>query len=323
VPYSLNPEGALAFGLKVGRRSVDLYLIDFTGRVLKALHKTYPYPTVELVRQFTAAGIEQSLNGLSPALRKRIAGLGIGAPYEMWTWHEEIGAPIEELDRWRTVDIRAEIASLCPWPVYFANDITAACAAELMFGIGGDFIDYLYLYVGSFIGGGLVLNGHLFPGRTQNAGALGSMPAHGGHGPFDGPQLMNVASIYVLERMLVEQHKDASILWQSPNDWGDDLGPALDEWIDGVAVGIAYAIVAAVAVIDVDTIIIDGAFPVGVRRRIIETTRIALTRINLQGLSPFYLVEGSIGDAARAMGGASLPLLANFTQDREVLFKEL
>ena len=26
--------------------------------------------------------------------------------------------------------------------------------------------------------------------------------------------------------------------------------------------------------------------------------------------------------AARAMGGASLPLLANFTQDREVLFKD-
>ena len=191
-----------------------------------------------------------------------------------------------------------------------------------MFGIGGDFIDYLYVYVGSFIGGGLVLNGHLFPGRTQNAGALGSMPAHPGRGPFNGPQLMNVASIYVLERMLVEQGRDASILWQSPNDWGDDLGPALDEWIDGVTVSIAYAIVAAIAVIDVETVIIDGAFPVVVRRRIIEGTRVALTRMNRQGLSPFYLVEGSIGDAARAMGGASLPLLANFTQDREVLFKE-
>ena len=39
VPYSLNPEGALAFGLKVGRRSVDLYLIDFTGRIIKAQNK--------------------------------------------------------------------------------------------------------------------------------------------------------------------------------------------------------------------------------------------------------------------------------------------
>jgi len=322
VPYSLNPEGALAFGLKVGRRSVDLYLIDFTGRVLKALHQIYPYPTIEIVRQFIATGIEQTLAGLDPSLAKRIAGLGIGAPYEMWTWHEEIGAPVEELDRWRTIDLRAEIASLCSWPVYFANDITAACAAELMFGIGGDFIDYLYLYVGSFFGGGLVLNGHLFPGRTQNAAALGSMPAHPGRAVFQGAQLMNVASIYVLERMLIQQGRDASVLWRSPDNWGDDLGPALDEWIDSVATSIAYAMVSAIAVIDVQTVILDGAFPVAVRRRLLETTRVAVARVHQQGLSPFYIVEGSIGDAARAMGGASLPLLANFTQDREVLFKE-
>ena len=324
VPYSLNPKGALAFGLKIGRRSVDLYLIDFTGHILKAQHQTYAYPTLTQIRQFAADGIDETLAGLSPELIARIAGLGIGAPYEMWTWHEEIGAPLEELDIWRTIDIRREIASLCAWPVYFANDITAACAAELMFGIGGDYIDYLYVFLGSFIGGGLVLNGHLFPGRTKNAGALGSMPAQpeaDGRMPR-APQLMNVASIYVLERKLIAAGRDASVLWQSPDDWGTDLGRALDEWIEEVASSIAYSIVAAIAVIDVETVIIDGAFPVSVRRRIIEQTRAALGRINQQGLSPFKLVEGTIGNAARAMGGASLPLLANFTQDREVLFKE-
>jgi hypothetical protein len=61
---------------------------------------------------------------------------------------------------------------------------------------------------------------------------------------------------------------------------------------------------------------------VSVRQRVVEQTRIAIGRINQQGLSRFTILEGSIGNAARAMGGASLPLLANFTQDREVLFKE-
>jgi len=96
----------------------------------------------------------------------------------------------------------------------------------------------------------------------------------------------------------------------------------LDEWIEEVATSVAYSIVAAIAVIDVETVIIDGAFPVTVRHSIIERTRAALSRVNQQGLSGFKLVEGSIGNAARAMGGASLPLLANFTQDREVLFKD-
>jgi predicted NBD/HSP70 family sugar kinase len=133
---------------------------------------------------------------------------------------------------------------------------------------------------------------------------------------------MGVASIYVLERKLIEQGRRAEILWQSPDDWGDDLGPALDLWIEEVAESLAYAIVAAIAVIDVETVVIDGAFPVSVRKQIIERTRLAIDNVNRQGLSPFTLVEGSLGNGARAMGGAAIPLLANFTQDREVLFKE-
>jgi predicted NBD/HSP70 family sugar kinase len=323
VPFSLNPEGAFSFGLKIGRRSVDLYLINFVGEVIRLLHKTYPYPTPEGITDFARAGIAELLQGLPEAFVARIAGLGIGAPYEMWTWPEEIGAPKDDIDAWRSIDIRAEIARECAWPVYFANDITAACAAELMFGRGSDYIDYLYVFIGSFIGGGLVLDGHLFPGRTSNAAALGSMPAYDpvGGGAARKPQLMHQASIYVLERKLLAEGRDPSVLWQSPDNWGE-LGPALDIWIGEVAESLAYAIAASIAVIDVQTVIVDGAFPVDVRARIIEQTRAALAGVNQQGLSPFHLVEGTIGNAARAMGGAAIPLLANFTQDREVLFKE-
>lgn len=322
IPYSLDPEGALSFGLKVGRRSVDLYLINFTGETLGLLHKTYPYPTPDGIVKFAREGIATLLDRVPSHLHARIAGLGIAAPYEMWTWHEEMGAPKEEIDAWREIDIRALIGAEVPWPVYFANDITAACAAELMFGKGNQHVDFLYVYIGSFIGGGLVFDGHLFPGRTQNAGALGSMPAQfPGHGNGRTPQLMHIASIYTLERKLVSQQRNPEVLWQSPDDWGD-LGPVLDEWIEEVAESLAYAIVAAIAVIDVETVLIDGAFPMHVREKVIGRTEAAIARVNRQGLSTFRLLPGSIGNAARAMGGACLPLLANFTQDREVLFKD-
>ena len=203
VPYSLAAEGAYSFGLKIGRRSADLYLIDFRGGVVALLHETYPYPSPEGVRQFTLRGIDQLIRKVPEPLRSRIAGIGVAAPFEVWTWHEEIGAPKAEIDAWRDVDVARMIGALCPWPVYYANDITAAAAAELMFGKGADHPDYLYLFIGSFSGGGLVLNGHLFPGRTQNAAAIGSMPAVPRTGRGRGgrlPQLVNLASIYVLER---------------------------------------------------------------------------------------------------------------------------
>ncbi|MDB5506323.1 MAG: family transcriptional regulator [Devosia sp.] len=323
VPHSLNPSGAYAFGLKIGRRSVDLYLIDFVGTVLHSVHKIYRYPTPEGIRSFAHEAIVELLAELPEATRLRIAGLGIGAPYEMWAWPEEIGAPQADIDAWRTVDIRADLAQLFPWPVYFSNDITAACAAELMFGRGAEHPDYLYVFIGSFIGGGLVLDSHLFPGRTRNAGALGSMPAGDRRtGRARTPQLMNIASIYVLERKLIAEGRNADFLWQSPDDWGDDFEPALGEWIDEVAESLAHAIVAAIAVIDVEIVIIDGAVPTTVRSRIVDRTREAIGLVNVQGLSPFRLIEGTLGNAARAMGGAAIPLLANFTQDREVLFKD-
>lgn len=321
VPYSLNPDGAYSVGLKIGRRSVDLSLINFTGEVQRFLHQTYPYPTPAGIIEFTRAGLTALQESLPAQTLQRVAGLGIASPYEMWTWPEEIGAPRQDIEAWRETDIRAELARICAWPVYFYNDITAACAAELMFGRGAEYSDYLYVFIGSFIGGGLVFGGHLFPGRTNNAGALGSMlagqPASGA-----APQLMNVASIYVLERELIRQGRRAEVLWQSPDDWGDELGPALDQWIAQVAVHLAHAIVTAVAVVDVETVVVDGAFPASVRSRIIAATEAALLEVNRQGLSAFALVEGSLGTSARALGGAAIPLLANFTQDREVLFKD-
>ena len=54
VPMSLNPKGAFFLGLKIGRRSVDLTLVDFLGRVLATERQIYRYPTPSAVVAFVA-----------------------------------------------------------------------------------------------------------------------------------------------------------------------------------------------------------------------------------------------------------------------------
>ena len=76
------------------------------------------------------------------------------------------------------------------------------------------------------------------------------------------------------------------------------------------------------AVIDFEAIIIDGAFPLDVRRRLVERTNEYWARMDRQGLTDAVVVEGSIGRDARAIGGAALPLLAAFARDHDVLFKD-
>jgi predicted NBD/HSP70 family sugar kinase len=245
----------------------------------------------------------------------------IAAPFELWNWEEQTGAPQAVLDQWRSFDITSEVARLYPWPVSFCNDATAACGAELVLGNPAHYLDFLYLFVGSFVGGGVVLNGSLYPGRTGNAGAIGSMPiaVAGGDGRT-WQQLIRSASIYVLQNRLAAAGRDATVLWRSADDWGD-LGEALETWIVEVADSLAFAVVAAISVIDFHAVVIDGAFPASVRTRIVAGVRERIADFDRQGLSPVEIAEGTIGSVARAIGGACLPLLANFARDRDVLFK--
>lgn len=319
VPYALNPRGAFFLGLKIGRRSSDIVLMDFAGTVLGRIHEPHPYPTPGIMLALTRRGIAELTTTLSTAERQRIAGFGIASPFELWNWESQLGAPPDVLEAWKHADIKRDIAAISPWPVYFHNDGTAACAAELVLGNGQHGEDFLYIFLGSFIGGGVVLNGHLFPGRTGYGGAIGPLPVPAAEGGFQ--QILRSASIYVLADRLTAAGKDPRMLWRDPGDWGE-LGQPLEAWIADAAKSLAIATVSAVSIIDFRTIVIDGAFPPTVRRALVQATRVAIGGFDLQGLAPFSVAEGTIGFGAREIGGACLPLLANFTQDREVLFKE-
>lgn len=309
VPLSLNPEGALFLGLKIGRRSADLVLIDFLGKVKASRGLSYVYPTPAGTVAFVSAGVREIRAGLSPDQDRRIAGLGIAMPFELWNWVDTIGAPREIMEQWRDADIRADIAAQCPFPVYLQNDATAACGAELVFGNTGDLRDFLYFYIGSFIGGGIVLSGALYAGRSGNAGALGSMPVPGADGRPR--QLIDIASIAILEQRLAATGRDASFLFTSPTDWGD-LGTELEDWIASAAAGIAYAIVAAASVVDFEAAIVDGWMPDGVRDRMVTAIGAALGTFDAEGIRVPAVRKGSVGIHARALGGASLPLSERF-----------
>jgi predicted NBD/HSP70 family sugar kinase len=211
------------------------------------------------------------------------------------------------------------VAKLCNFPVHPCNDATAACSAELLFGQGSKTRDYAYFYVGYFIGGGLVLNGSLYQGRTGNAGALGSIPVPRNGGGAE--QLIRSASLYTLEQALRDNGQSPDLLWNTEDDW-KEAGKLLDAWILRAARGIAQACASIAGIMECSEIVIDGAMPASVRQRLVQATQDALKHINMSGISSFTLREGAIGRDARALGAASLPLFANFIIDRDILFKE-
>ena len=319
VPMRLAADGAFFYGLKIGRRSVDLVLIDFLGLVIGSRRRTYRHPVPETIVRFVEEALPSITRLLPFRLRSRISGMGIAMPFQFWNWAQYIGAPQSEMDAWRSRDIAAEIATFCDVPVYTQNDANAACGAELVFGTGERAKDFLYFYIGYFVGGGLVLNGSLYSGRTGNAGALGSMPVPGPDGTMR--QLISVASTASLETYLIAAGIGPDQLWETPEAW-DIPQDILTRWIGEVAQGLAHAILASAAVIDFDTVLIDGWLPETIRALIVGKTRDALTHLDFAGLEPPSVRQGTVGHLARSLGAASIPLSQRYLIDQNAAGRE-
>ena len=130
VPMSLNAEAVWSIGLKIGRRSADLVLMDFLGTVRHRITRTYLYPTPQAVLDFADSGLSELAAGLAADQRDRIAGVGIAVPFELWNWAEQVGASAGEMEAWRGFDLAEAVAARVPWPrCSLQNDATVPCGA--------------------------------------------------------------------------------------------------------------------------------------------------------------------------------------------------
>ena len=313
VPMSLQPAGAFFLGLKIGRRSADLVLVDFLGQVRGTHRRTYRYPTPGAVVAFVAEALPGLMAVLPPVQRDRISGMGVAMPFQLWNWVQAIGAPQAEMDAWRYHDMQAELAAATGLPVYVQNDATSACGAELVFGLGDRPKDFLYFYFGTFIGGGLVLNGQLFLGRTGNAAGVGPMPVTGPDGQMR--RLLDTSSLSVLADMMEAAGEPSDHLWERPDHW-QVSEPVLSAWLDLAAKGLASAILSAATLLELEAVLIDGWMPVAVRAEVTRRTAEALSRLDLSGIAPPQVREGTVGAQARSLGAAAIPLSQRYLIDQ-------
>jgi predicted NBD/HSP70 family sugar kinase len=327
IPLALNPDGAFAIGIKIGRRSADCLLVDFTGKVRsrKSLH--YPFPDANTLLPALSANI-QLLQTELRTLTHRLVGVGVAAPFSLGGWHSLLGLSAADAQHWNQLDLAAEVQAMTHLPVKFAKDTSAACVAELVAGRGRDLKSFLYLFVDTFVGGGLVIHSHLHTGVHGNAGAVASLPmnvagSESGEGTFRESmpgQLIDQASLWALEQRFIA-------VGLEPQAAYDDraMQPLYrletNAWVDRAAIALAHCVVSGTAFLDLDAVVIDGSMSRALLAQLINQVRNDLPRYNREGIWPTELLEGSIGSDARALGGALLPLHANFAPDRDLFLK--
>lgn len=315
-PLRLNPHANHYVAMKIGRRSFDICLIDFVGNVIAHKEEAQNYPTPSNFISF----LEKNLDELFEASRLSkddVSHMAIAMPFELWSWADDFGAPKDELAAWKTFDLHNAIRDITPWKILIENDGTAACRAEAVFGNHRDKQDWIYFYVGTFIGGGIVLNGSVFTGRRGNAGGFGPMRVPGIDG---GNRLIDHASLVVLERMISNDGFGSHALNQNISDWSC-FEPHLSIWVKRCSDALSKAIVSSLSVLDFEAVVIDGAMPEEVRLQIVKQVEMNLKNTDMQGIVMPAVEEGQMGRLGRTLGAAAALISKEYMLDQNNLLR--
>ncbi|OAN68058.1 hypothetical protein A8B83_19225 [Rhodobacteraceae bacterium EhC02] len=307
-PYQIAPQGALSLGIKVGRQSAEIALMGFDFQFQKHRRITYDYPVLDAVREHVLTGARDMIDQLPPDQAQRLIGIGLAIPDALESWEGAIGAPCGSMAAWRDSDLRADIESHFAMPVLQMNDASAACLAELKLGKATEARSFLYVYVGTFAGGGLAIDGRVYEGLSGNAGALGSMPmkiVRSGKGE----QLIGAASLHDLEMSALQAGVDPQVFY-GETALPDEAERVFATWLDIAAPALAFTFVAGQAILDFDTMVLDASLSPAMRARLVNAVHAMLPAHDTRGLRPFDIVAGDLGLRARSLGSALLPFQA-------------
>ena len=285
VPLALDPDGSCAMGLKVGRRNVELAVVDLCGAIRARRQTLWSAPSPARLEVFLEDAVPDALDGARRAGLdvSRLCGVGVAMPWQVWAWNDG-GMAIAHKAAWAEYDLEAALARRTHVPVWLRNDVTCAARAELAWGPARAERDWAYFHIDAFIGGGVVIDGRVRDGRQGNAGAFGSLSSRAGGAVT---QLIDCASLPMKE----------------PSDPSEAA-----RWLDGAGAALAQAALDVCAVLDFEAVVIDGAFPATLRNRLADRVRDEIRSLDTRGLIVPTVTVGHLGADAPALGAAAVAL---------------
>ena len=321
----LDPRGAYSIGVKLGRRTMDSLLIDFSGAVIKSRRHERSFPPPEVALRIVRDDVAALRRAIPAEAQGRLAGVGLAMPYSLGSWRRALETPPEVCAAWSGFDAAAELRAGLDIPVLFENDGNAVAVAELFGGHGRELDDFAVVYIGTAIGGGLVLDGQYRRGAAGTAGDFGLMPVGPSRlasapPPAHGHEiLLTRASVSSLMRHL--RHSGIATTTDRELQAGIEARPDLvDEWVEDCTEALTGPLFSIAATLDLQAIVIDGSLPRALMGILVERLRSRLMETAPEGLAPPSLRIGTIGANAAAMGAAILPLHSSFGPDQELLF---
>jgi glucokinase len=163
----------LYIGVDLGGTSMRAGVIAKDGTLL-ALEKRKTHP------ELGAAGVlERLIKTINDAAKtsgvkmKDIDGIGIGVPGPIDSTKGVVRLAVNLGKDWNNYPLANKVVAELGVPTYVDNDVRVGATGEFTYGAGRDVQDMVAVFVGTGIGGGIILGGKLRSGFRGGAGEVG------------------------------------------------------------------------------------------------------------------------------------------------------
>ena len=161
------------FGVDIGGTTVKLGLFRTDGELLDK----WEIPTRKedggsQILPDVAASIKEKMaeKGIDPA---EVQGIGVGVPGPVTP--EGVVRKCVNLG-WGVFNVEETLSGLTGYPVKAANDANVAALGEMWQGAGKGATNIVMVTLGTGIGGGVIIDGHIVAGATGAGGEIGHIP---------------------------------------------------------------------------------------------------------------------------------------------------
>lgn len=315
-PVRLRPEAAHAAGVLVDPELLTVILSDLAGKVVeqRKIHlapETPPAALVELIgtlveEVLAASGVDATT----------FIGVGVAVPGPISTDGHLLNLPLSQA--WRDVPLRALLTERLKCPVVVEKDGAAAAIGERWIGGSERAGDFVYLYFGTGLGSGLVLNGDAYRGVSSNAGEFGQLCAIrlGRISGSGAPQLVRecnpTTSLPEIAREFGYAGADTSYRGVCAAVGSGE--PAAVKAAQQIADVIALGAVALIDLLDLPMMVIGGpVFELELQEIMVRTIDRAVNSLPTARQARNVVVERSLlGSEAGAIGAASMIFHGSF-----------
>jgi glucokinase len=301
-------------GVDLGGTKILTGLFDDEMKlVARVKHPTRPETGVTGVLGCVAEGVANVLTEakISP---DQVKGLGFGIPGQIQSGTTTVRfAP--NLD-WHNVDVRKYLPAEWTWPVVLENDVRMGTYGEFSHGAARGAKNVFGIFVGTGVGGGLILNGDLYTGFNGHAGEIGHTIIHWRRGT----KLEEIAGRkYQMKRareILDDAPKRVRKEWKGVElekvksselaDFYQKDDPVAVQLIDDAARALGYSIAGVVNFLSPEVVVIGGGVTGALGESFIERIwEIALKRTLPGAADKVRCVPAALQDDSGIVGCAS------------------